>query len=184
MSKSKINPLIPLILGRSQIVPPLLLSPSTPNLLPPPIFPNIIRLSQSIQNQIHARNPNQNFIPTVIIRRIVRAINIRWNDIPQLYRHIVEGGSDGTCPNRVCVPRLKSDLDGVDIWISDEKCEDGETDPWRGAWGYNYECNQEWKTPDLSDCRNVQSRIEFLTQPCPKQNLGPVNAKSQRSVPE
>jgi hypothetical protein len=66
---------------------------------------------------------------------------------------------------------LKSDLDGVDVRIPDEECEDGETDPRRGAWRDTHECDKEWETPDLSDGTDIQPRIEFLTQPCPKQNL-------------
>jgi hypothetical protein len=44
MSKSKINFLIPLIVRGEQVVLPLLLSPATPNLFPPPILPDIIPL--------------------------------------------------------------------------------------------------------------------------------------------
>jgi hypothetical protein len=44
MSKSKINFLIPLIVRGEQVILPLLFSPATPNLFPPPILPDIIPL--------------------------------------------------------------------------------------------------------------------------------------------
>ena len=76
MSKSKINFLIALIVGGEQVVLPLLLSPATPNLFPPPILPDIIPLGQPVQSQIHATYANQNLVPSVIIWCIVRAVNI------------------------------------------------------------------------------------------------------------
>jgi hypothetical protein len=129
MSETKINPLIALISRRLQIIQLFLGSPIAPNFLPLVILPDIVQFRKSIQDQIHTSNPNQSSIAPPIIRFIIIAINVRGDDVSQLYSHVVKCGGNGACSYRVCIPGLKRNLDGVDVWVCRQKSEKDETDP-------------------------------------------------------
>jgi hypothetical protein len=66
---------------------------------------------------------------------------------------------------------LESNLDGVDIWIRGEESKKCISNPGRCAVRYCYEGNEKWQTPELSTCTNIKATIQFLAQPCPKQEL-------------
>jgi hypothetical protein len=92
MPKPEIQPLIPLILGRVQINPPLLHAHRTPDLLPGLIPPNIIPLRKKEQRQSEDTNRNQHAITAVIQRLVVFAVDIRSYDSAELDTHVVAGG--------------------------------------------------------------------------------------------
>jgi hypothetical protein len=92
MPKSKIQPLVPLILRRLQINPPLLLTHRTPNLLPRPIPPNIIPFSKKKQHQRQNTEPDQHAVAAVIQRFVVFAVDVRAYDPAELDGHVVASG--------------------------------------------------------------------------------------------
>jgi hypothetical protein len=118
MSEPKIHPLIPLISSSKQIMLLLLRSPTVPNPLPSTILPNIIPLCPSIEHQIQRNNPNENFIPPSIIRRIISSVDVGRNDIAGLNAHVIEGRGNCTGADTVGVTGLEGDLDCMDIGVT------------------------------------------------------------------
>ena len=149
MSESKINPLIPLICCSFEILQSLLLRPTPPNPFPSVILPNIVPLYKGIQNQIHTSNPNQHSITPAVIWFIVIAVNVWWDDISKLYRHVIECRGDGASSYGICVSWLECHLDGVDVWVSCQKSEKSESDPGRGPVRNCFQGDQKRETPYL-----------------------------------
>jgi hypothetical protein len=127
MCESEIQSLITDVCCCHQIMRLFLDSHRTPQLLPLSIPQNIINLRQNIQHNIQHSNSNQDFIPAFIIRRVVRSVDVGADDTADLAAHVVKGRGDCSCSNRVCIARLQTDLDSVDIGIREDESEEGIT---------------------------------------------------------
>lgn len=89
MSKSEIQPLIPLIRRGSQIIDPLLLRKRLPFLFAAAVSEDVVNLGEDIQDDIHDANGYQGAIAALVSGRIVRTIDIRGDDAGGLHKHIV-----------------------------------------------------------------------------------------------
>jgi hypothetical protein len=92
MPKPEIQPLIPLILGRIQINPPLLHTHRTPDLLPRLVPPNIIPFSKEEKRQSENANRDQHAVTPMIQRFVVFAVDICAYNAAELHAHVVAGG--------------------------------------------------------------------------------------------
>jgi hypothetical protein len=89
MPEPEIQPLIPLVLGRVQINPPLLHTHLPPNPLPRLVPPNIIPLRKQKQRQSENTNRDQHAVTPMIQRLVVFAVDIRSYDSAELHAHVV-----------------------------------------------------------------------------------------------
>ena len=109
----------------------------------------------------------------MIVRGVVGAINVRRHNVAELDHHVVRCGSDGPSSHGIGVAGLQTDLDGVDIRVSEQKGEDSVPGPRRFAFRESNQGYEENHDPDLRISTDFHSMValDFFTDPCRKQEL-------------
>lgn len=111
--EAEIHPLVPFVLGRGQVVEPLVGRHGVPPLGPAPVAQHIVRLYEQVQGDVHADHAQQRAVAARVVGRVVGAVDVGAHDGAGLHKHVVAGGRDGAEADRVGVARVPADLDGV-----------------------------------------------------------------------
>jgi hypothetical protein len=97
MCKSKIQPLVPLVLRALQILMLLILTHRTPLLLSRFVAQSVVHPRKDEQKESKDIGTNQYAVSAMIEWLVVLAVDIGCNHAAHLYHHIVTGGGDGAC---------------------------------------------------------------------------------------
>ena len=91
MRKPKIQPLIPLILRRGQIVLLLLITHVLPDLIPIRIPLHIVVFNANNYHDIIRQDAQQDLVAPAIQRLVVVAVDVGADDAAGLHAHVVQG---------------------------------------------------------------------------------------------
>jgi len=166
VSKSEIQPFIPLRLRRLHILLALSLRPAIPNPVPPRINPFVVEMDQDIDNYIRTHHANQGPVSVAIPRLVVLAIHVGGGDARGLRKHVVYCSRDRPASDGVRVARVPADLDCVRGRIREEQGSEGPDKPstCRGVVD-DVECDEERKSPDLAEHGGEGQRAGSLREP-------------------
>jgi hypothetical protein len=89
MSEPEIQPLIPFISRRGQVIDPLILRHRIPFSIPRPVSPNVVSLSHKIKPNVTKANRDQSTITTFVSRSIISSVYVRGDDSASLDEHVV-----------------------------------------------------------------------------------------------
>lgn len=103
MRKPEIQPLVPLISRRLQVLVLLLRCHCIPLTIPVLVPPYIVPLGQEIQPNIPNRHTQQSAIAAFVIRRIVCTVHVGRDDGASLHKHVVAGRRYGARTDRIGV---------------------------------------------------------------------------------
>lgn len=113
MRKPEIKPLVPFISRRVQIMLPLLLRHRVPLLVAALVPPDVVRLGQKVQRNVHGRDRNEVLVTPRVPRSVVLAVHVGGDDARGLDGHVVHGRRHSPEAYRVRVLGVPADLDGV-----------------------------------------------------------------------
>jgi hypothetical protein len=113
MSKPKIQPLIPLIRRRRQVIQLFLLTHRSPHAIPVRIPFHIIQLSAQVQEDVEHEDGKQDMVAALVARRVVFLVDVGGDDAGCLHAHVVQGCGDGARADCVGVTGVPANLDGM-----------------------------------------------------------------------
>src|SRR5271170_7034241 len=130
--EAKVQSLVSSIRRSLEIIFPFLRTHCVPNSLPSLILPDVVEFCQNIQSDIKSHDPQQNFVPTLVVWCIVGAIKVGGDYTANLAAHVVKRRGNCSCSDGICVTRLKIDLYSVDVGVRKQEGENGEPHPRKG----------------------------------------------------
>ncbi|KAI9733105.1 MAG: hypothetical protein M1834_003652 [Cirrosporium novae-zelandiae] len=152
MREPKVQPLIPPIRRRLQILYPLLLRHSVPDPLPISITQDIINFRQKIYDDISTAESQECTVTLAIAGGIGFLVDVGRDDGSRLHAHIVEGRRDGARPDGIGVAGIPAGVDGVCAGVSEQSREDAPAEPFVDAVDVDdVDVDEEWEGPDLAD---------------------------------
>jgi hypothetical protein len=101
MLESEVQPLVPFIRCCVQILNSLLGCHSLPLSVTLAVTTDVIGLDERVQYNVHANNRQELFVTTVVIGRIVGAVNVGTDDTGSLDEHVVASCGDGSAADSV-----------------------------------------------------------------------------------
>jgi hypothetical protein len=144
-SKPEIEAFITLILGSPEVLALFLRIHCIPLLIPPRVHVTIEEICQWIQDETDAANDEQSGVPLNVSWCVARLIDIRTNNLGQLYGHVVKRSGDGSSSDRSGITRTPCDLYSVYVWVSEQNSEDSKVLPARNVLdsdqGYQTRCD-------------------------------------------
>lgn len=171
MRKPKIQPLIPLIRRRRQIVILLLLAHRTPHPLPAAIDQHIEHLGADEEGEIERADADQHLVALPVQRLVLFAVDVGGDDVARLHGHVVQGRGDGARADGAGVARGDCDEDGVDVGVADDEGGYDPAGPGGDVFGDDFEGDEEGEEPDLGAEADEEALVDALGEPGPEEEL-------------
>jgi hypothetical protein len=113
MCKSKVQPLIPFISRRGQIIHLLIFTHSIPFPVPLPIPFHVVHLGAQVQEDVEHYEEEQDLVSTFVSRGIIFLVDVGGDDAGCLNAHVVQSCRDGARTDGVGVAGVPAYLDWV-----------------------------------------------------------------------
>ena len=122
MRKAEVQPAIPYILRRREIVRLLLGCHRVPDPITLLVAPDVVQLRAGVEDEeVDAADRDQHAVSAPVPRRVVLAVDVRGDDGAQLHEHVVQRRVHRAACDRTGVARAPADLDRVRVRVG-QKC--------------------------------------------------------------